>query len=166
MAWVALARSETAEADALLGESLALVRALGDTRGVAVVLISLSWVALASEDYPRATAVLTESLALSQALRLKPDLAFSLLGLAAVAAAEGRAERAARLFGAAEAMLRTLNIPLPPGRSVYYERAELLAREQLGASAWGIAWTAGQALSPDAAVAEALNSARRDAEPD
>ncbi|MGH2561470.1 MAG: tetratricopeptide repeat protein [Thermomicrobiales bacterium] len=67
-----------------------------------------------------------------------------------------RPEQAARLFGAAEALTEEIAVPLmvpPPSR---YRRMVTMLRDELGADAFAVAWTAGRALPAADAVAEAL----------
>ncbi len=74
-----------------------------------------------------------------------------LAGIAEVAAAQGQAERAGRLFGAADRLL--------PSNSTYREdvtRRVAEARAHLEAAAFMAGWTAGQAMTLEQAVTDAL----------
>jgi len=86
-----------------------------------------------------------------------PEAPYILEGLAATAAAEGRAERAARLFGATENWRSLVGFPLPPTHHTIYERDIATARAQLGDDAFAAAWAAGKALTLEQAIAEALD---------
>jgi DNA-binding NarL/FixJ family response regulator len=68
----------------------------------------------------------------------------------------GQPERAARLYGAAEALREAIGIPLPPYHRPEYEREVAVTREALGEDRFAAAYAAGRALSIDEAVAEAL----------
>lgn len=76
-----------------------------------------------------------------------------------------RPEQAARLFGAAEALTEAVGAPLvvPPPRQ--YRHVVTLLRSELGANAFAAAWTAGRALAPADAVAEALDLSASPASP-
>jgi predicted ATPase len=77
-----------------------------------------------------------------------------LVGLAEIAAAQGQAERAGRLFGAAARLL--------PSTSSYREevqRQSTAARAHLDAAPFELGWTAGQAMTEEQAIAEALQDA-------
>ena len=77
-----------------------------------------------------------------------------LAGLAEVAAAQGQAERAGRLFGTADRLL--------PPASFYRDdvnRHVAEARAHLDATAFTAGWTAGQAMTDEQAIAEALQDA-------
>jgi DNA-binding CsgD family transcriptional regulator len=77
-------------------------------------------------------------------------------GLARVAAATRQAERAARLFGAAEALRETLVLPLSPIEIAYAEPMMKRLRDALGANGLAAAWEQGRALSHEEARAEAM----------
>ncbi len=78
----------------------------------------------------------------------------ALAGLAEVAAAQGQAERAGRLLGAAASLL--------PSDSVYREevnRRVAEARAHLDAATFEAGWSAGQAMTQEQAITEALQDA-------
>ena len=78
------------------------------------------------------------------------DRWFMALGLelyAAVAVAEQRAEPAARLFGAAEALRESIACPLPEARRASYERQLAAARSLLKAPRFAQAWTEGRLMT-------------------
>ena len=77
-----------------------------------------------------------------------------LAGLAEVAAAQGQAERAGRLFGAADRLL--------PAASLYrndLNRRVAEARANLDAARFEAGWAAGQAMAQEQAVTDALQEA-------
>jgi predicted ATPase len=77
-----------------------------------------------------------------------------LAGMAEVAAAQGQAERAGRLFGAADRLL--------PSASSYRDdvnRRVAEAHAHLDAAAFTTGWTAGQAMTQEQAVTDALQDA-------
>ena len=81
-----------------------------------------------------------------------------LAGLAEMAAVQGQAERAGRLFGAAARLL--------PATSSYREevhRRSAAAHAQLDAATFEAGWTAGQALTEEQAIIEALQEAQESA---
>jgi hypothetical protein len=73
-----------------------------------------------------------------------------------IAGVGGQGEQAARLLGAAAAVRERLGAPQPPDDRQEVERLVAAARQALGVPAWTAAFTAGTALSLEAAVAEAL----------
>ena len=77
-----------------------------------------------------------------------------LAGLAEIAAAKGQTERAGRLFGAASRLLLAT--------SSYREemhRRVVAARAQLDAATFEVGWNAGQAMTEEQAIIEALQDA-------
>jgi predicted ATPase len=78
----------------------------------------------------------------------------ALAGLAEVAAAQGQVERAGRLFGVADRLL--------PSASSYRDevnRRVAAARDHLDATAFTAGWAAGQAMTQEQAVTDALQDA-------
>lgn len=90
-------------AGAFYERSLALWRELADRVPTVSLLQNLGYVALNRSDLRKARAIFAEGLALSRDVRDMLGIASCLGGLAGVAALSGQRERAARLFGAAEA---------------------------------------------------------------
>jgi non-specific serine/threonine protein kinase len=114
-------------------------------------------------DSLQAAALFEESLKLFAELGNKMGIAECLEGLAGVAAGdrtstrrELRAERAAQLFGAAEALREAATTPLPPYRRADVDRDLAAARAQLDDAAFDAAWEAGRAMTMERAVGYAL----------
>ena len=81
----------------------------------------------------------------------------SLEGLACVAGAEGYALQAARLFGAAEALMEAIDYRLVPQERAVLEPYRARVRSGLGEAAWEKAVAEGGALGLDQATAYALS---------
>ncbi len=97
----------------------------------------------------------------------KTYVAYCLEGLAAIVASEGRLAWAARLWGAAEALLETIEVtayPYAPDRSLYQEQVAA-ARARLDEQTWVEAWAEGRAMSTVEAVQYALESSKTLDEP-
>ena len=152
----ARARGDAWQATVLFKESLAVFRGVEHKPGIGFALNCLGLATCEQGDYGRATALYAESLALCRETGNKYLAAHCLEGLAGVASAQGQPERAARLFGAAEATRRLIGVPLPPSERPHYERLVAAVRTQLDEGTFAAAWTAGQALSLEQAIAEAL----------
>jgi non-specific serine/threonine protein kinase len=119
-------------------------------------LASLGKIARAEGDLARAAALYTESLTLRwERVGDKVGIAGSLRGLASIASLSGVYDRAARLYGAAEAVREAIAAPAPRHHSLS-EQAMANARSALGEAAFMAAWNRGRALSLTDAVAEAL----------
>jgi predicted ATPase/DNA-binding CsgD family transcriptional regulator len=152
-----LLRRDLERATELAEETIALSQESGDRTLLPVPLNYLGWVALLSGDLERAEALHKESLVLSKELggSLSPFLILE--GLACDAEAEGEALRAARLFGAAEAMREAMGLTLEPAMRPLEEPYLLGARSQLEEGAWREAWEEGRAMSMKAAMEYALS---------
>ncbi len=156
---VALSRDDDGQAVTLCEESLALFRQLGIKDGIAWLLYTLGYVALFQGDYGRAASRFVQSLVMRREMGDKVRIAHCLAGLAGVAGAQGRSAPAARLFGAAAALLDTLGASLNPiGRAVY-DRNLVAVRALMDEAAFEAAWAEGRAMSQEQAIAEALRVA-------
>ncbi len=83
---------------------------------MALALFSLGHLAWLQHEYARAQACFVESLNLRWQLKDKRGIAFCFEGLGWVATIQGAFERAARLFGAAKALLEAIGTSLRPVR--------------------------------------------------
>lgn len=158
LAWlgqVALYQGDAAGAVARLEESLALFRVIGSRYGRGIALHGLGLVAWRQGDAVGATGYLRESLTLRQETGERLGIAECLEGLAMVVAGQ-QASRAARLLGAAQVLRETIGAPRPPVERPRYEATVQAARASLGERAFTAARAAGQALSLEDAVGEAL----------
>jgi predicted ATPase/DNA-binding CsgD family transcriptional regulator len=143
-------------AKSLAERGLALCREMGDKHGTSIALSTLAGVAQAERDYERARDLFEERLAVSAELGNDADVVHSLEGLASVAGAEDSIVRAARLWGAAEALLEKIEAVYTyvPDRSLH--RSRVTARSQIEEAAWEAAWAEGRAMSPEQATEYAL----------
>ncbi len=153
---VAFLQGDHAAAHALHEESLAIRRELGDRLFSAISLHSLGNVAREQGDYPVARAFLEESLAIRREVRDRGGIAESLAGFAALGAAQRQEERAARLWGAAEALREAIGAPLRQSERERYDADVSAARAVLGDAAFTAAWAEGRAMTMEPAIAQAL----------
>lgn len=161
LGYVARVHGDLARARIALEESLPLIRVHGDTAGVASNLGNLGETLEAQGEYDRAQALLAEALVLTHAVgQGKPSRHYAqgLRALAGVLVAQKQPERAARLFGAAEALHELIGAPIPSSQRPHYERQVAVARAALGDEAFAAAWSAGRALPLEEAIAEALDA--------
>ena len=158
LAEVARAEGDHERSAALAEESLALYRELGVEWGVGVALASLGYAAYYRGDAARAAALFGESLTLRREHGNQEGIALCLAGLAQVAALAGQPERAARLFGAADRLLEAGGVRWSPADRDRYEADRAAVRAALGEERFAAASAAGQELSPEAAIAEALEA--------
>ena len=148
---VAVLRGDVAVARAFYEESRACYQELGFP---SMPLLRLGM--LAHEDAVQATALLGESLRLAYA---QQDPVLMALDLAALAGICPAPERGARLAGAAAAMLESVRgyARLLPIDRTSYDRTLQSVRDRLEPPMLARAWAAGQALTLEQAIAEALN---------
>jgi hypothetical protein len=80
----------------------------------------------------------------------------ALEGFACLAGAEGEAERAARLWGAAQALHETQGIPRDTDFLAEADARISAVRSSMGEEVWEEAWRKGRAMTLDEAVSYAL----------
>ena len=154
-----LAQTEGDEVQAftLLEPVVAWFREIGYKVGLRWALFSLGTVASNQGDVVRASMLLRECLIVHQQLDHKGAWTGSILErFAGVLARQGAAERAARLFGHAAAVRAAVGAPRPPSEGEAYGRDVATARARLDEATFAAAWRAGQAMSPEQAVVDAL----------
>lgn len=136
--------------------SLRLTRELGDYSLMAWSLGGLADVARLRGKHNRAIEMFKESLKLYRELgnKLEPPFTLEALGLAAEAL--GKSQHAARLWGAAASWREAINEPLPLTFQKDYAPSITQARTQLGEEVYASAWSEGRAMSPEQAIALAL----------
>lgn len=147
------------EARGLLQQGLDLSRELYHPFNVPAALCYLGLATLLDGEPNEAAGYLGESLRLRRDSGDRFGIVYCLIGLAGVANLRHQAARAARLCGAAAALQTALAAIIPPGPGLLYEGQLALVRESLGAEGFAQAWATGQALAPEAAIAEALEEA-------
>jgi non-specific serine/threonine protein kinase len=157
LGWVAHAQGDYGAARVLFEESLAIYRAEGATGAIPWLLNGLGVTAHAQGDDEAAQVHLAESLASFWEQRNNRGIVPGLEGLASVTAALGQVGRAARLFGAAEALREAINAPLPPADRAEHDRSVASVRTAMGDEALAAAWAEGRAMSIEAAIACALD---------
>jgi tetratricopeptide (TPR) repeat protein len=149
-------QGDYATARVLLEESLAIRRQVGSKLQIAFSVYCLAELALWQGDYPEATARLAESLVLCQELGTRKDIDTILERFARAAASQAQVERAACLWGAAQAQRDVISSQIPPSERLDYERAVDVARAQLDEAAFATAWAEGQKMTMEQAIAYAL----------
>lgn len=150
---------EHRRAAALYTESLELLRRHGGETGVPGLLHNLGYVAQQHGDHRQALDHFSEAIARFRANGDQRGVAECLVGVAGVALALGQPDRAARLFGAADACLQAAGAAIAPPNLSEYERNLAAARARLGSSAFASARQAGQTMSPEQGVAYAAATA-------
>jgi DNA-binding CsgD family transcriptional regulator/Tfp pilus assembly protein PilF len=157
--WTALLQGDPERATVLIEEAVELARERrrGFMGLLSRPLDNLGWAALLGGELGRAKAQFRENLTLSKALGDKRTLLMSLEGLACAAGAEGKARRAARLFGAADALTEAIRYRLVPQERAVLEPYRASVSSRLGEAAWAEALAAGGATGLDEAIGYALS---------
>jgi tetratricopeptide (TPR) repeat protein len=114
--------------------------------------------ALAEGDAELAATHLAKALVFFRDLGDRAGTSWCLAGLAGAAALDEEPERAARLWGAAEALRQSLGARHAPASRATRERLTAFAREQLGEEAFAAAWAEGQVMTMEQAIELAIQS--------
>jgi len=152
-------RGDDPRADRLFDECLRLSREIGDQWGAAWTLGNLGRAALDRGEHQRASALFEESLILCRGLASRDRRSAYMVHYLGVVAGElGHPERAARLFGAAEALRDTTGRTLSPADRAEHQRHVDAVRGALGTEQFDAAWADGQAMPFERAVEYALSA--------
>jgi hypothetical protein len=135
-------------------ETLAIARELGFKKFTIWVLRLLGIAAKRQDENQRAAAYLLESLPLAQSIEDWHGIVMTLGLMAGIAAGTGQPDRAARLLGAEEKQLESLNMILDYLEQVEFDRDIALLRSQLDEVAFKEAWSDGRSMTLEQAVAE------------
>jgi predicted ATPase/DNA-binding CsgD family transcriptional regulator len=145
---------------ALNEEAVALFRERGYKGGLELVLDNLGWAALLQGDHERARNSYQESLTLCIELDDRMVASESLEGVACISAAEDASERAASLFGAAEALREAVGYQHIPEEDALRAPYLAMARSRLDEAAWEEAWAEGRAMPMEQAIDYALSKGK------
>ena len=153
---IALERGEYAKASDLSEQAYALFEGLEDSEGMALALVNQGFAALSEHQPERSIELLRDALRRLAELEFKDVIGYCFEGLAAVLVLTGRAEEAAKLLGAAEALRESLGVELAPAEQATHKETVDAVRARLGEERFSDAWRQGRELSLDAAIAYAL----------
>lgn len=153
---LAHAQGDYKRAAVFFDESMLLARRLGNKWLIGSVLTSQGCLAMNQDDPQRARMIFEECLIVSREIDDLDYIACCLTGLAGVAGAERQYEKAARLFGAGEALLQAIGGRWSSGERAQHERDLTVVRHQLDEATFAAAWVEGSALTPEQAIGYAL----------
>lgn len=142
-------------------EALSIYRRLDDMNGMTWCLTNAGLMYMVKGDRRAATAMLQEDLGLAIRLGEPSAIQYALLGLATVASQEGQPARAARLWGAAEAVRHAAGMDLNAlaRAQTMYDTWVDHARNEAGFDVFTTNWALGGSMSLEQAHAYALMSA-------
>ncbi len=149
---LALTEGDYAGARPLFEESLGILRRRGDTANVARSLFNLGAAALMLGRVSEAQARFEESLALGSEAGDQEDLAWCLLGFAGGAARMRDGRKAARLLGAAVAMLERMGATFKPFERQLHDVTAEAARSLVGPAVFESERSRGAGLTLEEAI--------------
>ena len=153
---LALQQGDFDRAALVMEDGIALFRSLGDKFALVSALVMHSIAMVYRGDFEQAIAGTREGLLLSNELADHRSLSWCLTELAAALAAQQQVERAARLWGAAEALSQSIGSPYPPPVRALQDLYLPSVRRTLGDAQFAAAWTEGRQMKPDVVVAYAI----------
>lgn len=167
LAEVAIRQGDFERAAILEEESISMRREIKDPWGIAVSLGNFAWISLRQGDLDQALNLLRESLTLRRDIGDKGGGAWCLEKLAEIALLIGQKKsnqnyreyyhRAAKLFGAAEAMREPVESMIDLVDQPEYNRHVEVIHKQLGEPTFMKAWAEGREMSMEKAIEYALD---------
>jgi len=147
LGYCALQDGELHAAGSTFEEAVGFLREAGEIWGLAILLSDLAALRVLEQRYDDANVKATEALTLSRSLRDRRGIGWCLQTLAMIDTTAGRARQAAWLYGAADALLRSVGAT----GQVTFSRVQgnylTASREALGLPAFSEAFEAGQKTS-------------------
>jgi predicted ATPase/class 3 adenylate cyclase len=153
---IARYRGDYDQARQFYNESLTLWRSGHWAKFVARELYHLGQVACHQQAPDEAIVLFQESLGLYRKLDLAIGIALCLVGLAGVALLTGEPETAAQLLAVAEREFQANNVRLNPADRRDYDTYRTLTANHLTEEAFAAAWSTGQAMTQEQAIAKAM----------
>ncbi|MBV9711674.1 MAG: tetratricopeptide repeat protein, partial [Ktedonobacteraceae bacterium] len=147
LAQIYLTQGDVAAARAQIDEAISIFKELGDRFGMTLALIAAGKVALAQGDLVSARASYRKCWEQACAIGALELIAGCLEGVGEVLVVQGEARSAVELWGKAAMIRADLIAPMPPVERIFYEKAMMIAREQLSDEDFQIAWMEGRKKS-------------------
>jgi predicted ATPase/predicted Ser/Thr protein kinase len=142
----------------LYERALERIRPTGDKWLVSIVLNNAAWARVMQRDHAQAKVLAAESLQLNLELCDQRGIAWCFLTFAVAAAVQAQPARAARLWAASDAIMKSVNSRLSPAQLTEQEPYVSRAKQTLGEAAFQAAWVKGNAMSVSQAVQYALEA--------
>ena len=152
---VARLRGNLPLAERLLAECIGMAGRMGDRWVGSYARLGLGMLLLQKADRPAAREHLEQALRLTLELGDKRCTTYALECLAHLALAEGRADHAARLFGAAQGMREPVGDVIMATLRVDRDRFVAATRARIGDAAFEQAVSVGRRMTPDETISEA-----------
>jgi len=146
-------------ARASLQESVAIWRHLGErSAGLGFVLRSLGYVSLRQGEVAAALDYFRESLRIFEGIKTRRNMASSIVGIAGCLSLQGEYTHAIWLMAAADGLLAAVKAQLEPTHQAEYDHILGALQERLDDATYDDAWAAGQVMTVEQAVAQALGN--------
>lgn len=152
----ALLRGDYAEARERFARALPIFEKMGDQHRVTMIRSWMAHMRRHEGHFREAEAEYRKTIRLWQKLGHRGAVAHQLESFAMVALELEQPERAARLFGAAEALREKIAMPMDPDERVEYDQQVGVLRGRLEAGALASEWGAGRAMTMEQAVSYAV----------
>jgi non-specific serine/threonine protein kinase len=153
LANIAVSSGDNNRAQALYDEAIEISRRAGETWGLGIIISVAAGLRIVRQDFDGARAQASEAMVLCQELDDPRGIAWSLDVFAGLLAAGGHADRAARLWGASDALLQRMGGSLNPTVAWIRDRYFEPVKTSLGPGSFEVARAEGRAMSPAQAVA-------------
>ena len=155
------ATAVTSIAEAQFEVGLAMSRELGDLRNTSMALFNQGMITIVQGELGRGAALLEEGTRISRELGDLLGGLYFVWAFGKLSAMRGRPVRAARLWGAAEALRERMGMSLSylDLTASGYEQDLAAVRSELDEASFDAAWTEGRAMSPEQATEHALEEA-------
>ncbi len=124
----------------------------GDVHRVNMVRSELAHIERYEGHYQRAKTMYRETILEWKRIGHRAAIAHQLESLASIARMEEHNQRAARLFGAAEALREKIEIPMTTAERVEYEREIAGLKSGMGESVFASVWVEGRKMNMDQAI--------------
>jgi non-specific serine/threonine protein kinase len=156
MAMVAKYRGRFDEARSSFQASLPIFRDMGDRHRVNMVQSELAHMERAESHYEIASQMYLETIPEWQRLGHRAAVAHQLECLAFIAKVHEKGERAATLFGAAEALREQIEIQMTVMERAEYDREVMDLRSGMDEQVFSLSWAKGRAMTMEEAISFAL----------
>jgi hypothetical protein len=135
-----------------------LFRDLGDRHRINMVKSELAHIERYEGHYQKAEEMYRDTLPEWKRIGHRAAIAHQLECFASIAKVQEPGPRAARLFGAAEALREKINIPMTPQERIEYDKEIADLRAGMDEISFTSSWAEGRAMSMDQAVSFALEA--------
>ncbi|HUH97362.1 MAG TPA: AAA family ATPase, partial [Anaerolineales bacterium] len=133
-----------------------MFREMGDMHRVNMIRSELAHIERYEGHYPQAKAMYRETIVEWKRIGHRAAIAHQLECFASIAKLEEQGPRAARLFGAAEALREKIDIPMTAMERVEYEREIAALKAGMDEKSFASAWAEGRTLTMEQAIDLAL----------